>query len=300
MPRHETAAAAAYAAGMPVDDERGFRIRPTWPDTLVYEEWSPGDDGSPRELAFACRSCDEPPQVVVPSQALWGQCMPAWAQGRRADIMARLRSAGCVPWVFEPDGGWIESADGRVVVRVSADHDERCGPWERITVWRHAQAGLVELVSFTNFGVGASLRFTAGDAVIFDHLLDRGGQRQRIVVDGTACTFAFHPDERPQPVAELDAWLGNRAWGPVAPASSPALAGPPWRRRARAVLSTLMLLGGVVLTAGGAWMALASDTLADRLVGAIGGVFFAACAALEIRDLRASRATSPTDAFASR
>lgn len=285
---------------MPVDDEPGFRIRPTWPDTLVYEEWAPGDDGSPRELAFACRCCDEPPQVVVPSQALWGQRMPAWAQGRRAEIMARLRDAGCVPWVFEPDGGWIESADGRVLVRVTADHDERCGPWERITVWRQAEAGFVELVSFTNFGVGAALRFAAGDAVVFDHLVDRGGQRQRIVVDGAAGTFAFHPDERPQPVAELDAWLGNRAWGPVAPAPSPALAGAPWRRAARAVLSTVMLLGGVVLTAGGAWMALASDTLADRLVGAFGCVFFAACAALEIRDLTASRAKSSTDAFASR
>jgi hypothetical protein len=286
---------------MPVDDEPGFRIRPSWPDTMVYEEWAPGDDGSPRELAFACRGCDEPPQVVVPSQALWGQRMPGWAQGRRADIMARLRNAGCVPWVFEPDGGWIESPDGRIVVRVTADHDERCGPWERITVWRHAEHGLIELVAFTNFGVGASLRFAAGgDAVIFDSLVDRGGQRQRIVVDGAAGTFAFHPDERPQPVAELDAWLGNRAWGPVAAAPSPALAGPPWRRAARAVLGTAMLLGGLVLTAGGAWMALAADTLADRLVGAVGGVFFAGCVALEIKDLTAGRAKPPMDAYVSR
>lgn len=283
---------------MPVDDEPGFRIRPTWPDTLVYEEWAPGDDGSPRELAFACRCCDEPPQVVVPSQALWGQRMPAWAQGRRAEIMARLRDAGCVPWVFEPDGGWIESADGRVVVRVSADHDERCGPWERITVWRQAEAGLVEVVAFTNFGVGAALRFAAGDAVVFDKLVDRGGQRQRIRVDVAAGTFAFHPDERPQPVDELDAWLGNRAWGAVEPAPIPA--GPPWRRAVRLVLGAVMLLGGLVLTAGGAWMALAADTLADRLIGAFGAVFFAGCAALELRGLAAGRSTPATDAFLSR
>lgn len=289
-------------------DEPGFRIRPTWPDTLVYEEPAPADDGSPRELVFACRACracharDEPPQVVVPTQALWKQSMPAWAQGRRADIMGRLRGAGCVPWVFEPDGGWIESPDGRVLERVMADRDERCGPWERISLWRREGGeaeGLRELASFTSHGMGVALRFPGRGSVIFDGLVDRGGARQRILVDCEAFTFADRPNERPQPLDELDAWLGHRAWGPAAllpraPVTSPA------RRAAQAVLGAAMLLGGLVLAAGGAWMALAADTPKDRLIGAFGFVFFGVCVLIEWRDLTAGPGAAPTDASASR
>lgn len=287
---------------MPVDDEPGFRIRPAWPDTMVYEESAPGEDGAPRELAFACRACctsDAPPQVVVPSQALWGQSMPAWAQGRRAGIMARLRGAGCVPWVFEPDGGWIESPDGHIVVRVTADRDERCGPWERVTVWRSDDAGGTELAAFTSYGLGATLRFAPGDTVIFEHLVDRGGQRQRIVVDAEAGTFGFHPNERPQPLDELDAWLGNRSWGAVAaPPAPPPM--PPWRRAARAAGEAIMLAGGLVLTAGGAWMALAAQAPKDRLIGAFGFLFFGGCVALTLKDLVGGRAIPPADAHTPR
>lgn len=278
----------------------GFRIRPAWPDTMLYEEFAPGDDGAPRELRFNCRATAEPPQVVVPSTALWLQGMPAWARPRRELVIARLRAAGCVPWVHEPDGGWCESPDGRLVVRVAAEHDERCGPWERITVWCRTPAGRRELAAFTSFGLGASLRFAPGDTVVFEHLFDRGGQRQRIVVDAEAGTFGFHPNERPQPLRELDAWLGHRAGRAQPPVSWPPLLpplamppGPPWRRAARAVLGTLMLLGGGVLSAGGAWMALAADSPKDRLTGLFGCVFFAGCVWLELRDL-AGRRTAPT------
>ena len=280
-------------------DEPSFRIRPAWPDTLVYEEPAPGDDGAPRELRFHGDTGVEPPQLVVPSRALWVQSMPAWARHRRAEILARLRGAGCVPWVQEPDGRWAESADGRLLVRVSADRDERCGPWERITVWRCLPEGRSRLAEFTSFGLGASLRFTPGDSLVFDPLLDRGGQRQRIVVDAEAGTFAFHPNERPQPVAELDPWLGHRAWGPVAPRPVAPVAGP-GRRAARALLGGVMLLGGLVLTAGGAWMALAADTPKDRLIGAFGCVFFGACVVLEWKDLAGGRAAPYTDAPISR
>lgn len=275
-------------------DDPGFRIRPAWPDTMLYEELAPGDDGAPRELRFHCRSDHEPPQVVVPSAALWLQDMPAWARPRRAVVMARLRAAGCVPWVCEPDGGWVESPDGRLVVRVSAEHDERCGPWERITVWCRTAAGRRELAAFTSFGLGAALRFTPGDTVIFENLVDRAGQRQRIVVDAEAGTFGFHPNERPQPVRELDAWLGHRAWGPMH--AAPPLPRPPARRAARAVLGAVMLLGGLVLTAGGAWMALAAETPQDRLTGGFGFLFFGACVALELRDLAGGGTPSRKDA----
>ena len=57
---------------MAVDDP-GFRIRPAWPDTMVYGEFAPGEDGAPRQLRFNCRAADEPPQVIVPSTALWLQ-----------------------------------------------------------------------------------------------------------------------------------------------------------------------------------------------------------------------------------
>ena len=275
-------------------DDPGFRIRPAWPDTLLYEELAAGDDGAPRELRFHCRSDHEPPQVVVPSAALWRQDMPAWARPRRAEVIARLRAAGCVPWVHEPDGGWVEAPDGGVVVRVSADRDERCGPWERITVWCRTPAGRRELAAFTSFGLGAALRFAPGDTVIFENLVDRAGQRQRIVVDAEAGTFGFHPNERPQPLRELDAWLGHRAWGPVQ--AAPPLPLPPVRHAARAVLGTLMLLGGLVLTGGGAWMALAAETPRDRLTGAFGCLFFGACVALEWRELAGARFPSPRDA----
>jgi hypothetical protein len=280
---------------MQVDDEPGFRIRPAWPDTMVYEELAPAEDGTPRELAFACRAHGEPPQVVVPSEALWGQGMPAWAQGRRAEIMARLRGAGCVPWVFEPDGGWIESPDGCVVVRVTADRDERCGPWERITVWRQGGEGVVELASFTSHGLGAALRFPGGESVIFEGLVDRSGERQRILVDCDAFTFGFHPNERPQPLDELDPWLGNRPWGPMAPLPATSTM-PPWRRAACAMGEAIMLAGGLVLAAGGAWMALAAQAPKDRLIGALGFLFFGACVALSLRDLVGGRATPPADA----
>jgi hypothetical protein len=280
---------------MLIDHQPGFRIRPVWPDTMVYEELAPVQDGSPCELAFACRACNEPPQVVVPTPALWGQSMPAWAQGRRDVIMSRLRRAGCVPWVFEPDGGWIASPDGRVVVRVTADRDERCGPWERITVWREDEDGLVEVASFTSHGLGTALRFTGGESVVFDGVVDCGGQRQRILVDCQARTFAFHPNERPQPLDELDPWLGQRAWGPMAPQpAAPALS--LGRRAARAAGEAIMLVGGVVLAAGGAWMALAADSLADRGIGAFGFVFFGACAVLELRERAVDGTTAPRDA----
>lgn len=283
---------------MAVDDP-AFRIRPAWPDTMLYEEFAPGDDGAPRELRFHCRAGHEPPQVVVPSTALWLQGLPAWARARRDVVIARLRTAGCVPWVQEPDGAWVESPDGRLVVRVSAEHDERHGPWERITVWRRTAAGRRQLAAFTSFGVGAALRFAPGDTLIFDPVHDRRGQPQRIVVDAEAGSFGFHPNERPQPVAELDAWLGNRQWGPAGPSSPPPQAmppGPPWRRAARAVLGTTLLLGGLVLSAGGAWMALAADSLQDRLTGLFGGLFFGACVGLELRDRAGARAPGAGDA----
>jgi hypothetical protein len=286
--RHAAAATTSYAACMPVDDQPGFRIRPAWPDTMVYEESAPGDDGAPRELAFACRAHDEPPQVVVPSQALWGQSMPRWAQTGRAEIMARLRGAGCVPWVFEPDGGWIESPDGRIVVRVTADRDDRCGPWERITVWRGGESP-EELTSFTSHGLGTALRFPGGQSVVFDSLVDRAGERQRILVDCDALTFGFHPNERPQPLDELDPWLGNRPWRPMAPLPAPAM--PRWRRAARSMGEAVMLVGGLVLTAGGAWMALAAQTPKDRLTGSFGFLFFGACVGLSLRDLVGGSAT---------
>jgi hypothetical protein len=286
---------------MTVEDP-AFRIRPAWPDTMVYEEFAPGDDGAPRELRFNCRAADEPPQVVVPSRALWLQGMPDWARARRDVVIARLRTAGCVPWVHEPDGGWVESPDGRLVVRVSAEHDERCGPWERITVWCRTASGQRELAAFTSFGLGATLRFMPGDTAVFDPLFDRAGQRQRIVVDAEAGTFGFHPNERPQPLRELDAWLGHRAWGPLTPTSA-ASSGPssqqprpPRRRAARAVLGSVLLLADLVLSAGGAWMALAADGPRDRLAGLFGCVFFAGCAWLELRELASGRATSAEDA----
>jgi hypothetical protein len=292
---------------MAVDDP-AFRIRPAWPDTMVYEEFAPGDDGAPRELRFNCRAADEPPQVVVPSRALWLQGMPAWARARRDVVIARLRTAGCVPWVHEPDGGWVESPDGRLVVRVSAEHDERCGPWERITVWCRTASGQRELAAFTSFGLGATLRFMPGDTAVFDPLFDRDGQRQRIVVDAEAGTFGFHPNERPQPLRELDAWLGNRAWGPMGSSTEPSSglpgrsssvavpAQPPWRRAARALLGTILLLAGLLLSAGGAWMALAADSPRDRLAGLFGCLFFAGCAWLELRELASGRATCTEDA----
>lgn len=286
--------------GMAVDDP-GFRIRPAWPDTMVYEEFAPDDDGAPRALRLNCRAATEPPQVVVPSRALWLQDMPAWVRTRREVVIARLRSAGCVPWVQEPDGGWVESPDGRLVVRVSAEHDERCGPWERITVWCRTASGQRELAAFTSFGLGATLRFMPGDTMVFDTLFDRAGQRQRILVDADAGTFGFHPNERPQPLRELDAWLGNRAWGPMTTASPPSPRpspplGPPWRRAARAVLGTVLLLVGLVLSAGGAWMALAADSPKDRLTGLFGCLFFAGCSWLELRELGGGRGASAEDA----
>jgi hypothetical protein len=282
---------------MPIDHQPGFRIRPVWPDTMVYEELAPAPDGSPCELAFACRAGSEPPQVVVPTPALWSHGMPAWAQGRREVIMARLRRAGCVPWVFEPDGGWIASPDGRVVVRVTADRDERCGPWERITVWREAEDGLVEVASFASHGLGTALRFPGGESVDFDGLVDRGGQRQRILVDCRALTFGSHPNERPQPLDELDPWLAHRAWGPMAPRpAAPALSLSLGRRAARAAGEAIMLVGGVGLTAGGAWMALAADTLADRAIGALGFLFFGVCVVLELRARAVDWTTAPQDA----
>lgn len=295
---------------MAVDDP-AFRIRPAWPDTMVYEEFAPGDDGAPRELRFNCRAGDEPPQVIVPSTALWLQGMPAWARPRRELVIARLRAAGCVPWVHEPDGGWVESPDGRLVVRVSAEHDELCGPWERITLWCRTPSGRRELAAFTSFGLGATLRFMPGDTMVFDPLFDRAGQRQRIVVDAEAGTFGFHPNERPQPLRELDAWLGHRAWGPMGSSGGPppdpspgrscppSLAmppQPPWRRAARAVLGTIWLLAGLLLSAGGAWMALAADSPKDRLAGLFGCLFFAGCAWLELRELASGRAAPVGDA----
>jgi hypothetical protein len=186
------------------------------------------------------------------------------------------------------DGCWFESADGRLRLQVQTWLDDRGPPSQGLTLWRRAapNAQPLRLARWTSHGLHASAEFSGPDALIVEQQIDRRGQAWRLWIDAEAQTFTFHPNERPMPLDELDAWLN-----PPFPAAGAGLPPPstpltPLRRAARVFTEGLSLLGAGLLTLGGGWMLLAADSAADRWTGLFGLVFFGACAGLSVRDLR--------------
>lgn len=196
----------------------------------------------------------------------------------------------------QPDGMHVGSPDGRLHLRIAPVYDERCPPCEELTLWRRpaSDAQPVQLAAWTSHGLGSAVRFTGEDSLVLEHQVDSRGGVYQILIDTGARTFGFHPNERPQPLDELAGWLSppSTAWSAL-PEPPPLSA---LRRSALVITELFSLLGGGVLAAGGAWMALAADTLKDRSIGLFGLLFFGTCAALALRDLLRLRAAAAATA----
>jgi hypothetical protein len=134
------------------------RIRPEWPDALVYEE------DREHTLRFCARSLDEPAVIAVPSAELWQQAMPAWAQAKRAQILARLRDARCILSEEDESHSHLLSLDGAIAVELERVADDRTGPWETMRVLRFPSREL--LASASSRGSLNSVRFPAPGSVL--------------------------------------------------------------------------------------------------------------------------------------
>jgi hypothetical protein len=263
-----------------------FHIRPAWPDFMVYEEEGEGEgEGEARSIQFDCRSMDEPPQVSVPAARQWNARMPPWAWDARERIVGRLRAAGCI--VFEEDGDLTTalSPDGTVRIALHRVDDERSGLWVMLQITDAASGELV--LSETNYRTVTLLRFPRA-GVVDVSLTDRTAQRRHFEVDVAARSFRMHPADIDEPLALLPARLGRTDPRPyVAPA--------PDRPLLRRILAWVCALASLVLVAGGAWMIFAGASLKDRGTGALGVLFFGACAVSFLKDWPRRRSAVDSD-----
>jgi len=250
-----------------------------WPDFIVY------DEGEGRAIHFDARSLDEPPQVSVLAAPCWNARMPAWAHDGRERIVARLRASGCI--VFEEDGDLTTalSPDGTVRIALHRVEEERRGLWVTLQIL-DAASGKV-LVNETNYRTTTLLRFPR-PGVVDVSLTDRTAQRRHFEVDVAARTFRMHPADVDEPLALLPARLGQ-----VDP--RPFVAPAPDRPALRRTLAWVCALDSLVLATGGAWMALTGPSLEDRGIGALGVLFFGACAFSFLRDWPRQRSVVDSD-----
>ncbi len=69
----------------PVFEGEGYRIEWRWKEEVVYWE---GEVGYLFDAAWGV----EPGRLFVPTAAAWDAVVPEWLQGRREDVVSRLRS----------------------------------------------------------------------------------------------------------------------------------------------------------------------------------------------------------------
>jgi hypothetical protein len=85
----------------------GYRVRWLGAQNYAYEEF--GDDGMFRSFAFGyqplAKSYAPPCRISLPGAAQWEAGTPAWAHGRRDEILVRLR-------------GWAQRGHGEAVTFV--------------------------------------------------------------------------------------------------------------------------------------------------------------------------------------
>lgn len=71
---------------------RGYRVRVVAPNHATYEERVA--DGAVRTMPFGYKTVRDgyprPCEVHIPSEACWDRRVPAWAQGRRAEIVQHI------------------------------------------------------------------------------------------------------------------------------------------------------------------------------------------------------------------
>ena len=243
------------------------RILPAWPEQLVYEELDAPDES--RRIEFNCRSLSEPVQVEVPAAARWADDgMPPWAFERRELILQRLRDAHCVVFEIEAERATALSPDGALLIEQQREFDDRSGLWETLRVL--ALPGREVLVHVLNYGGSSGFAFPAPGLLEFE-VTDRLSRRHRVRLDAPNHRYALLPDGATEPLAMLPERLGM--------VTSIRLYEPPGRRPlVRRIGTLLAAAGSLVLTAGGVWMAIEAPTTKERIIGAVGALFFAACA----------------------
>lgn len=252
-----------------------FRIYPEWPDTMVCET------GDGRSLRFDCLSMDEPPQVLVPAPRHWAASTPAWAHGEREAIVAQLRAAGCL--VAEEDGAstTLLSPDASIRVEHERVHDDRSALQETIRLV--ALPGGEVLAHVLNYGGFEPVRFPRTAAVVVE-LTDGRSRRRRIDIDAPSRTFRLLPDGGAEPLRALADRLERGDDASAAPAVA-AVAPRPQAMPGR-VLDAIAALGGLLLAAGGLWLAFAGRTDKEQWTGLLGAVFFGACGVASLRGRR--------------
>lgn len=63
-----------------------WEVESRWKEELWYREGG-------QSFCFDCAWGVEPYQAFIPGEKTWDQVMPAWLQGRRDEVVARLREA---------------------------------------------------------------------------------------------------------------------------------------------------------------------------------------------------------------
>ena len=250
-----------------------YRIRPEWPDAMVYEE------GDARSIRFDCRSLHEPPRVLMPAAELWAEKMPAWAHDRRDLIVTRLRQAACLVLEEGADATRVLSPDGTIRLEMYRVEDERSGLWETVRVLAEPSGDV--LAHLMNYGVSDVLRFP-GPGLLIVSLTDRSSQRRLLQINAATRTFRMDPHDDEESLDLLPERLGLTR-------EPAALVPPRFQAGFSGVLSVVTLLGSLVLALGGAWMMVTGDTTKDRWIGGFGLLFFGACLVTEWRDRRNAR-----------
>jgi len=263
--------------------DTGFRVRPVWPEFMIYEETEAGS--VVRSLSFDCREMDEPPQVCVPSPERWAAKVAPWAQAQRELIVQRLRGANCVVVEQGEEVDTTLAPDGSFRVEQCRTWEDRIGQVETLSIVSVPDGEQLAWVS--EHGSMGRLRFPAPGVVELS-LVDRraGGERRTVRIEPSARTFRFEPGGIAEPLGLL---LDRLGWNdPPRPYVSPPQAPAPFAR----TLAFLGMLVALVFVFGGAWMALSATTPKERWTGALGVAFFGACAYASLKEWR-SGASKP-------
>ncbi|MDB5294375.1 MAG: hypothetical protein JWO31_358 [Phycisphaerales bacterium] len=246
-----------------------YRIFPSYPDTLVY------DEGDGRTIAFGCLSLAEPPRVSVPSAARWAAGTPEWARGQRETIIGRLRAARCV--VFE--------AGETLTTIVSPDGAFRIESGRRAGEEPSSPGAIRILVVPSETALYYLPGYAVVDAAGFDApgrvdlwIRSRSGAIRSVRIDLYARSYRLPPAGDPRPLDMLREGLEVAA---VAPPPLPTRRARVQPRPRPAVMlrdAAAAAGGGGALAVGGVWLAFAGRSAGDRSAGAVGALVFGTCA----------------------
>jgi hypothetical protein len=173
------------------------------------------------------------------------------------------------------------SPDGTLRIEYRHYDDDRGGPWDTVRVL--ALPAEEVLVHVPNRGVTTQPAEFLAPGMVIVAVTDGQGRWRQLRIDAARRVFRLLPGEGDEPLALLPERLGFT--GPPLHYSPPPRAATPGQR----ILMRALALGSLVFVAGGLWMLVGGRSSTERWNGALGVLFFGACFAIALRDLRPGR-----------